>query len=269
MNYKLIIPFIAALAFASCAKKEETVVPVRVAYDARFQKEFIPGVRFSPAVTEEKYLRLNQIPAEVANGYDSHLDASDIVFLINSGEAPISAAEANVYARQNLDAGGIAAVVRCEVTHPGRLGLDTVHTSPARITSAEVYQLTSTNMTLSMRFSDEYFDGEQICTLVQAAEARGQRKELVSLVDGYDGSFTTEDVVTLFDAMVSAHEANHWKTLEEKYGVPISGEDIVSYLEKGFNFLEVEVEARREFIRRSFESDGVPIMLEIKAVEED
>lgn len=154
--------------------------------------------------------------------------------------------------------------MRCEVYQPAGVGLDNGYTYSARITSAEVYQLTSTNMTLSMRFSGEYFDGEQICTLVQAAEARGQRKELVSLVDGYDGSFTTEDVVTLFDAMVSAHEANHWKSLEEKYGVSISGEDIVSYLEKGFNFLEVEAEARREFIRKSFEGDEET--LEIRAV---
>ncbi len=69
----------------------------------------------------------------------------------------------------------------------------------------------------------------------------------------YSESFTPIDLFPLIKSDINPEEANKYALLNNKYGVNISGFDIVKYKEEGFSFEQVSEQSKVNWLKRSIE----------------
>ncbi len=278
MKYRLFVPLVAALAFGSCAKKKELpmeaqrtqqevqqeTTPEVVPYVARpqenclylvdsLQGEVLEGSNHNSSLIEElegydylgnpgeKVLARKKISAEVANAYAKEFDACDVVYFQKHGPA-IPPEKANLYATLiSLTSKEDFPLNSVDISH-------LLYCTPA-ITPSLAQKL------LRVRFSgesNEPMTGEEMCTL-RELESELPEEKLVGLITQYDGNFSARETITLLEEDVPFAVVNSFKELEETYDVSISAGDIINYQRRKISFAEVKAEAKREFIRRSFE----------------
>jgi len=72
-------------------------------------------------------------------------------------------------------------------------------------------------------------------------------------LDQYSGIFKPIDLFPLIESGISPDEANKYAVLNERYGVKISGFDIVKYKENGFFYEQVAEQARDSWLSGSIE----------------